>query len=346
LTPFNAVRAEGADLTARNDWAWLDCNESSWPPYGDFAAACNAHRYAEPQPQAIRERLASLYNVTPESILLCRGSEEAPDLLIRSFCEQKREGVVLCPPTFGIYTLAADVNEAPVRHVPLREDHGFDLDVDAILNNWQPHEKIIFIPTPHAPMGHAMPPQQIEALLNGLAGRAIVVVDQAYMEFSRDVDWTQRLKDFSHLVIMRTLSKAYALAGIRIGALIAAPALAEKLLAVLPAYPISAAMVPIVTEALSLEGIAQAQKNIATIIAERQRLANALPTTATITKVFPSDGNFLFVETTDSTAFVALCQSHGIVVRNRTGDRTNCVRIGVGSPEENTRLLAALGVHA
>lgn len=349
LVPFSSARGEAAGLTANSSGqalVWLDANESPWPPYGDFAADCHANRYPDPQPQALRDQLAKLYGVAADQILMTRGSEEIPDLLIRSFCQSGRDGVVLCPPTFAIYQIHAAINASPVRMVPLRPDHGYDLDVEGILAGWQPHEKLLIIPSPNAPMGHMMGNGQLTRLLDGLSGRAMVVIDEAYQEFTGQPSWAARLADYPNLMVMRTLSKSYGLAGARLGSLLADARLIAKLAGVLPAYPLSAPTIAVALEALSLAGLTLAQQRRAVLVEQRQRLAAALAQDPAVLTVFPSEGNFLLLQTRDAAAFMARCQSGGVIARNRSADLPNAVRVTVGSPEENDRLLQALAKTA
>jgi len=344
--PFSSARKEAAGAKPTSPPVRLDANENPWPPPGDFAAQCAINRYPEPQPEEIKNLLAELYKVTPDRILLSRGSDELPDLLIRSFCQPGREGIVLCPPTFPIYEVAAAINEAPVRRVPLRAAHGYDLDVEGILKNWRPEEKLLIIPSPNAPMGHMMPEAQIMALLEGLKERAIVVVDEAYIEFSGSPGWAADLGRHPHLAITRTLSKAYALAGARLGVLLAAPSVIAILAGVLPPYAISAPTITLVKQALSDKGLALMKEHRETLLSERERLGKALARYKMIKGIFPSDGNFLLVQTDDAAALVARCREAGILVRNRSGDLANTVRVTIGSPAENDRLLAVLGAAA
>ncbi len=346
LRAFGAACNEFADRGDAQEWVKLDASENPWPPQGAFATQCRANRYPESQPKILKETLAGLYSVAPEQILLCRGSEELPDLLIRSLCQPTKEGVVVCPPTFGMYEVAAALNESPVRYVPLRADKGYDLDVDAILGGWQGHEKLIIIPSPAVPLGHVMAFDQIKAVLDGLAERAIVAIDEAYIEFTEQEGWASYLDRYPHLVVMRTLSKAYALAGARLGALIAAPKLVAKLVNVLPPYPLSAASIEVVRQALDASGIALLTERRALLIKERQYMAQNLKQSVWVEKLFPSDSNFLLVQTRDARAFVEHCRKYGIVVRNRHNDVSQTVRIGMGAPEENDRVLVVLGVSA
>jgi histidinol-phosphate aminotransferase len=341
--PFSSARKEASGPLRVSEIARLDANENPWPPLDEFGVRCKANRYPEPQPEEIRTLLAGIYGVTAEHILLSRGSDELPDLLIRCFCQQGREGIVICPPTFGIYEVAASINEAQVRRVPLRAAHGYDLDVDAILKNWQPHEKLLIIPSPNAPMGHMMPQAEIKALLERLEGRAIVAIDEAYIEFSDQASWAKELAPYPHLAVMRTLSKAYGLAGVRLGVLLGEPSLIAILGGVLPPYTIAATTIELVKQTLNAKGLALMKEHRGILLKERARVVAALARCPAVTMVYPSAGNFVLVATPDAAGMVARCREQGIFVRNRSVDLPETVRITIGLPVENDRLLAALG---
>jgi histidinol-phosphate aminotransferase len=344
--PFSSARKESGGVARTTEIVRLDANENPWAPLDEFGVRCKANRYPEPQPEEIREILSGLYGLPADHILLSRGSDELPDLLIRCFCQPTKEGIVICPPTFPIYEVAASLNESPIRRIPLRAAHGYDLDVDAILKNWQPQEKLIIIPSPNAPMGHMMPREQIKALLDGLKERAIVVVDEAYIEFSDHASWAKELAHYPHLVVMRTLSKGYGLAGVRLGVLLGAPSLIAILGGVLPPYAIAATTIELVRQTLNTKGLALMKEHRAILLKERARVASALARCPDIKIVYPSEGNFLLVGTRDAAAMVARCREAGIFVRNRHADLPEAVRITIGLPAENDRLLAILGVAA
>jgi histidinol-phosphate aminotransferase/imidazoleglycerol-phosphate dehydratase/histidinol-phosphatase len=322
----------------------LDANEFPWPPFGPLAAGCKANRYPEPQPAMLVGKLASVWGVKPEQLFVGRGSDDAIDVLLRLFCEAGKDQILICPPTFGAYKVYATIQGAATISVPLRRDD-WQLDVPAILKACAPQTKLIFIPTPNAPMGHLMKRDDVLALCKGREGQSLIVADEAYVEFT---DTPQGLAEdlaaHPNLVLLRTLSKSHALAGERIGAAIADPEIIAQLQKVRAPYPLTQSSIRVALDALGPNGLIQSAEYRRVLVAERTRLTKLLPQSAWITGVFPSVTNFILVQTKDSKAFMQHLQSFGILVRNRNGDLPNTVRITLGSPADNDVLLKALGV--
>ncbi|MDD3182461.1 MAG: aminotransferase class I/II-fold pyridoxal phosphate-dependent enzyme, partial [Alphaproteobacteria bacterium] len=233
----------------------LDANESPWPPFGAVANFCNAHRYAEPQPLALRGRMAALWGVEAEQILLTCGSDQGIDVLLRLFCRAGEDEILVCPPTFAMYQVYAQIQGASVITVPLLENG--QLDVPAILAAATDQTKLIFLPTPHAPTGHAMNKADILALCEGRAGKSLIVADEAYVEFSSTpAGLAPYINKTPNLALLRTLSKAHALAGDRVGCVIAGRELVQALRTVLPPYPLAQSAVRAALDALSPAGLA------------------------------------------------------------------------------------------
>ncbi len=322
----------------------IDANESPWPPFGDMAGFCKPNRYPEPQPAALRQRLADMYGVKAEQILIGRGSDDAIDVLLRLFCEAGRDQIMICPPTYGAYKVYADVQGAQTLSVPLRRED-WQLDVPAMLAASTPQTKLIFIPSPNAPMGHMMKRDDILALCKARAEKSLIVVDEAYVDFTDNpLGMTDALKEYPNLVILRTLSKAHALAGERIGCALAAPEIVQRLLKVLAPYPLTQSSIRAALDALSPSGLIQNAARCRTLLAERERMAKLLPQSPWVEKVFPSVTNYLLVQTKDSAAFIAQLRGFGILPRNRHSDIPNTVRLSISSPEDNNLVLQALGV--
>jgi len=246
------------------------------------------------------ERLASLYEVSPESILVGRGSDEAIDLLVRGFCRAGQDSVVICPPTFGMYSVAARIQGADVLTVPLRADAGFALDEQAVLDQCKRNVKLVFPLLPQ--QSHREPAERrLGARPDTRAGsRAVVVVDEAYIEFSSAQSLARRITEFPHLAILRTLSKAYALAGARCGTLIADPEVISLLRKVIPPYAIAQLSMEAVLKALEPAQISVSNERLHTIQSERQRLLAALPTCSNITRVCQVRPNFVLAEFADA----------------------------------------------
>ncbi|MDE1900478.1 MAG: histidinol-phosphate transaminase [Alphaproteobacteria bacterium] len=345
LAAYSSARGEAGGFVPT---IGIDANEMPWPPFGQIAGLLNAagrapNRYPEAQPAALRARLGALWNVPAENILLGRGSDEGIDILMRLLCRAGIDRVMICPPTYGMYKVAAAVQGAAVDAVPLNGDA--QLDMPAVLAACRPETKLIFIPSPNAPMGHMMRRDDIIALCRARMGQGVVVVDEAYIEFSDNADGM--LPDLAaqpNLVVLRTLSKAHALAGERVGCVIAAAPLIDMLGRIIAPYPLPHSSVQVALDALNPNGVVQNAERRKLIVAERARMTALLPQSPWIKRVFPSAANFILVETTDADAFMKHCRTYGILPRNRDTDMRGAVRLSVGAPAENDTVLRALGV--
>ncbi len=338
LAPYSSARME-----ARGGSVALNANESPWPPPG--AAGAALHRYPDPQPVALVQRLAQIYGVRAEQVLAGRGSDEAIDLLVRAFCRAGVDAVAVSPPTFGMYAVCAKVQGAAVLEIPLRAD--FTLDADALLARLTPAVKIVFVCSPNNPTGGLVPLATVGRLAEALRGRALLIVDEAYIEFSDAPSAATLLDRHEHLGVLRTLSKAWALAGARIGSLLAAPQVIALLLRIMPPYPLPTPCVDAAWSALHPEGEALVRERIATVRGERARLAAALPSLPGVRAVLPSQANFLAVRFTDAAAVYADLLRAGIVVRDirRYPGLADALRISIGTPQQNDALLAALAAR-
>jgi histidinol-phosphate aminotransferase len=339
LVPYSSARMEAAGGALL-----LNANESAWAPFGDAGLDC--HRYPDPQPSALVERLAALYGVRPGQVLVGRGSDEAIDLLVRAFCRAGEDAILVQPPTFGMYAVCARVQNAAVVEVPLSK--GFALDADGIVAALAPAVKLVFVCAPNNPTGAGVPLEAIEDLARRLAGRALLVVDEAYVEFA-DGDSAAALIDrYEHLAVLRTLSKAWALAGARIGCLLAHTEVVALLRRILSPYPLPRPCVAAALDALSPPGQTAASERIAVVRAERARMAAALEAVAGVREVLPSQANFLALRFDDAGAAYRRLFEAGIVVRDvrRYPGLGDALRITIGTPQENDQLLAVLGGKA
>jgi histidinol-phosphate aminotransferase len=320
----------------------LHANENPWRAHGD-ATGSGLNRYPEPHPHAVEARLATLYGVRPEQLIAGRGSDEAIDLLARAFLAAGRDAALVCPPTFGMYAVAARIQGARVVEVPLRAAD-WSLDEAALLAAATPDVRLVFLCSPGNPTGRALPAASIERMLVAFADRALVVVDEAYAEFSGEASFAARLAEFPNLVVLRTLSKAYALAGARCGTLLADPAIVALLGRIIPPYSMATPTCEAVLAALSPAGLEEAATRIELLRRERMRLAAGLAGLALVRRVDPSDANFLYVECTDAAAGLARAREAGLLIRDFSrGLRTpGAVRITIGTPAQNDRLLEAL----
>ena len=320
----------------------LHATELPWRSPGDETDA-GLNRYPEPQPRALVQGLAKLYGVPPECVLVGRGSDEAIDLLTRAFCRAGRDAVIVCPPTFGMYSVCARIQGAEVISVPLRADAGFALDEKGLLERCTPEVKLVFLCSPNNPTGNLVDEQTILRIAGKLAGRAVVVVDEAYIEFSGAESLARHLPRLPHLAILRTLSKAHGLAGARCGALVADPEVVALLRKVIPPYAITQLTLEAVLRQLEPQALAQSRANIDVVRNERARLMRALPELARVVRVRPSDTNFILAQFSDAGTALQLARNAHLLVRDARGypGLGQALRVTVGTPEQNNRLLEA-----
>ena len=320
----------------------LHANELPWPPAS--APHSTLHRYPEPQPASLVDALAALYRVKPEQLLVGRGSDEAIDLLTRAFCEAQRDSVVVCPPTFGMYAVAANIQGARVIDVPLLE--GFQLDCARLEAAIDAGSKIIWLCSPNNPTGNLLARADIERVLRAATGRCLVVVDEAYAEFSPEHSWLERLDEFPHLLVLRTLSKAHGLAGARIGVVVGASPMITLLRKIIPPYAIATDSATAALAAITQASLPITRERIRQLLSERERLAAALAQSPWIRRVHPSAANFLLVETTDAKQVFDKIKATGLIVRDFTGKGGlgAALRISIGTPEQNDRIVDALQV--
>ncbi|MEO8808633.1 MAG: histidinol-phosphate transaminase [Rhodanobacter sp.] len=335
MQPYSSARME-----ASGGEVLLNANESAWAPPGDDGLGCN--RYPQPQPAALVATLAALYDVRHEQLLIGRGSDEAIDLLVRAFCRAGEDAILIQPPTFGMYSVCARIQHAAVIEVPLADD--FTLDVDAVLMAVTPAVKLVFVCTPNNPSGQCVPREDIERLLQLLDGRALLVVDEAYIEFAYERSVADLIDRYEYLAVLRTLSKAWALAGARIGCLLANAAVIALLRRIMAPYPLPLPCVAAALAALTEEGQLQTREHLAVLRSEHERVRGALASLGCVRTVLPSQANFLTVRFDDAGAIYQRLLAAGVVVRDvrrypRLGD---ALRITIGMPTENDQMLAAL----
>jgi len=321
----------------------MHANELPWRALGDNTRA-GLNRYPEPQPRELVLGLASLYAVAPERVLVGRGSDEAIDLLVRGFCRAERDRIMVFPPTFGMYKVAAKIQGAGVVEVPLDRARGFALDEAVLLNRWQPGTKILFFCSPNNPTGNLLDAGVIQRVCSHLAGQALVVVDEAYVEFAGTPSLGVALDEHNNLVVLRTLSKAHALAGARCGTLLGDPSLVDLLRRMIPPYALSGPTIEAALQALEPPQLAISRARHHMIVAERARLAAALARLPIVCQVWPSAANFLLIESVDPDRAFRAAISAGLLVRDVRScpGLGNHLRISIGTPEQNDRLLQAL----
>jgi histidinol-phosphate aminotransferase len=333
LKPYSSARSEFSGSAS----VFLDANENSFgSPLTKWY-----NRYPDPLQHALKEKIGPVKSVEPGSILLGNGSDECIDLLIRAFCEPLQENIIICPPTYGMYEVYAHINNVPVREVPLLPN--FQLDLEALEEAIDGNTKLIFLCSPNNPSGNSLHRADIELVLNNFDG--LVVVDEAYINYSRQRSFAGELKDYPNLVVMQTFSKAWGLAALRLGMLFASPAIIEVLNKIKPPYNINQATQELALKAL--EGLAEVNTMIRETVEERSQLAAALAALPLVRQVFPSDANFLLVQVEGADAVYHYLRERGIIVRNRSNVKgcADCLRITVGTPAQNSQLIQELKAY-
>ncbi|MEO5789707.1 histidinol-phosphate transaminase [Gelidibacter sp.] len=326
LKPYASARDEFKG--SKDNLTFLDANEN---PYDN-----GVNRYPDPQQGELKVLISKIKNVPSENILLGNGSDEVLDLLIRMFCEPNKDNLLILPPTYGMYEVLANVNAVEVLKINLSSE-SFQPQTTAILEAANVNSKILFLCSPNNPTGNSFEAFTIEFLLKNFKG--IVVVDEAYIDFSEDESWLSRLNEFPNLVVTQTLSKAYGMAGIRLGMCFASTEIIATLNKIKPPYNINE-----LTQRKAIEGLekkALVNYQITCIIEERDTLFKALEDVDFIEKVYPSDANFVMVKVDDANKRYQQLIENGIVIRNRTTQPLceNCLRLTIGTKEENLKLI-------
>ncbi len=350
LTPYSSAR----DEYTGKEGVFLDANENPFGPTlgglafrGSTTVIDAYNRYPDPHQWAIKEKLGPIKGVRPTQIFLGNGSDEPIDLLVRATCTPGKDNILIMPPTYGMYEVSAAVNDVPVIKVPLTTD--FQVDTDAVLAAITERTKLIWLCSPNNPSGNLLQTSAIQTILEA-ATQSLVIVDEAYIDFANTPSWTGKLADYPNLVVLQTFSKAWGLAGLRLGMCFASVELIQILNKIKPPYNISAPTQALALEALDYE--AEKSDMVRRILDERQYLAENLRTLPGVQVVHPSDANFLLVQfgtdggdTTSEakTVFEHLIEQQ-VIVRDRSKVTlcAGCLRISVGTRVENERLLAVL----
>ena len=326
LQPYSSARSEFQGTAT----VFIDANENPWnPPY---------NRYPDPLQRTLKARIAEVKGVPEASIFTGNGSDEAIDLLLRIFCEPGVDNIVAIDPSYGMYQVAADINNVACRKVLLRTD--FSLDVDALLAAADAQTKLIFLCSPNNPTGNSLDRQEMVRLLHTFEG--IVVVDEAYIDFASQPSFLPELENYPNLVVLQTLSKAWGGAALRLGMAFASPAIIGLFNKVKYPYNVN---LPAQREALALlNKPEQMEDQRQKVLEERERLGQAFEAAPFQYKVYPSDANFLLVEVGRANEIYAALVEKGVIVRNRNSVSLcrGCLRITVGTVDENTLLLQAL----
>lgn len=334
LVPYSSARDEFKGEAS----IYLDANENSLgSPLTKWY-----NRYPDPLQKKVKHKLSEIKGVPADHIFIGNGSDECIDVLLRATCDPGKDNIIICPPTYGMYEVSANINDVAIKKVPLTP--AFQLNLPAIEQAVDDNTKMIFLCSPNNPTGNSLERDDIEVLLNNYFG--LVVIDEAYINFSRFRSFTQELEDYPNLVIMQTLSKAWGLAALRVGLAFASVPIIDVMNKVKPPYNINQASQDLVLQAL--EEVGQVNDMIKEIVSQRGELEKQLPALAVVKKVYPSDANFLLVQVTDAKAIYQYLLDQGIVVRDRSKVTLceGCLRITVGTAAENAALLKALEKYA
>jgi histidinol-phosphate aminotransferase len=330
LVPYSSARDEFKGEAQ----VFLDANENSLgSPLMKWY-----NRYPDPHQLKVKEAISKIKGIPPQHIFLGNGSDECIDLLYRAFCVPGRDNIIINPPTYGMYEVSAHINDIEVRRATLLDD--FQLDLVHLETLVDEHTKLIWICSPNNPTANSINRQDIEVILNNFSG--LVVVDEAYVNFSRHKTFIQELSDYPNLVVLQTMSKAWGLAGLRLGMAFASEAIIDVYNKVKPPYNISQAAQELALKAL--EEVGQVNDMIRLLVSMREQLIGDLAGLPVVQRVYPSDANFLLVKVENARGIYDRLLEDGIVVRDRSKVELceGCLRITVGTEKENTELVAAL----
>jgi len=342
LAPFDI--AAGADDAFGPDAIKLDANENPWPPLGDGALAAGLNRYPEPQPARLKQALAALYGVAPDTLFVSRGADDAIDVLVRAFCRPAEDSVSICTPTFSAYAHFAALQGARIVEAKLGEDFGFDPDAFLARVSAEPNLKLAFLCSPNNPTGNLVAAADVLKVAEALP-ETLVVLDEAYLEFSDGPSLAAEATQRDNLVVLKTLSKAFGLAGARIGCAISNPELIAVAARALPPYPLPSLSIEAALAALAPSRRAVHEERIARLKSERDRLAPLFAGSPIVRKVRNGGGNFLFLEVDDPADLAARLRRLGIRARFRPNAAPGGVRLTVGTEAENAAALRAFGVE-
>jgi histidinol-phosphate aminotransferase len=346
---ISLARPEIVSLKPYAHAAWLPsltrmhANEAPWRPTGDTTSA-GLNRYPEPQPQALIARLASLYGVSATQVLATRGADEAIDILSRIYLRAGSDAILQCGPTFGMYQVAARIQGAEVIELPLDPAQDWQIDPERVVAAWRPSVKLVYLCSPNNPTANLISQAALEHICTALDGKAIVVIDEAYIEWSGSGSLVGWLEHFQTLAILRTLSKAHALAGARLGALLAAAELIQIARRVIPPYALAQPTIEAALRALEPDELAVSQAKLDALLMEKDYLRRGLCRSPLVAKVWPSDTNFLLIDCRDADRFMNNSVAGGLIVRDLRAHPAlpHSLRVSVGTRAQNDALLRCL----
>jgi len=338
---------ESARNSAAADGILLNANEAPFTLVDDpYWQRLSLNRYPVPQPELLKFRLADLYGVAESNLLLTRGSDEGIDLLTRVFCRPGQDAVIECSPCFGMYRIAATIQDAKVLDVPRQTEKDFQIDfakLEKVIDE-QPGVRLVFLTSPNNPTGDLISRTQLEGVLKACEAKALVVMDEAYIEFCTSGSATGLLDQWPQLVVLRTLSKAWAAAGVRCGSVIANPAVISLLQRVIAPYPLAATAIDAALQAISGDAISRQRQFVKKVRQDRADLYGFLLKFDWIEKIWESEANFILLRVPDADGLVGWCADRGIRIRNFSSQAQleGCVRLTIGSSDEMAALKSAL----
>ena len=326
MVAYSSARSEFTEIAD----VYLDANEN---PFEN-----GMNRYPDPYQKMVKERLSEIKNIPTKNILLGNGSDEDLDLIFRAFCEPKQDNIICTPPTYGMYKVLSDLNNVELKESLLTID--FTLNVDGVLSQINANTKIIFLCSPNNPTGNSIPKEQIEIILE--QSNCLVVIDEAYIDFSEETSWNTRLEQYPNLIVCQTLSKAWGMAGIRLGICYASTTIIAVLNKIKPPYNVN-----ILTQQKALEvlnNVEVFEEKLNQILSEREKLKDVLTQLSFVKKIYPTDANFWLIKVDDANKRYKQLLKKSVVIRNRTTQPLceNCLRITVGTKVENDKLIIAL----
>ena len=339
LTPYESARRLFA-ASEGQERVWLNANES--PTANEYAINSDLlNRYPDCQPQAVLAAYAKYAQVLCEQITVTRGADEGIELLIRAFCQAGTDKVLICPPTYGMYAISARTFNVGVETVPL--DANFSVNVDAV-NAFAGKVKLVFLCSPNNPTGTIIPKADVESILSTYKNKAIVVLDEAYIEFSSETNQTALLSQYPNLVILRTLSKGFALAGLRCGFVLSSAAIKQVLLKVIAPYPVPDPVAQIASKALSESGVTLMHNNVDMLSKELTMLSEALAHISELTLVGEQRGNFVLFRSVHNTALMSFLVDNNMLIRDQSKQimLDNCLRISIGTQAQNAQLFTLI----
>jgi histidinol-phosphate aminotransferase len=337
LTPYSSARHEFTGKAS----VFLDANENAFGSPGfshKGEAGVRYNRYPDPLQWQLKFQLTKIKGVPAENIFIGNGSDEVIDLAYRIFCNPGTDSVIVCPPTYGMYKVSANINDVQIKKVNLTED--FQLDVEAILNAVDDNTKLLFICSPNNPTGNDMNKADVEMLLNNFPG--IIIIDEAYINYSKQKTFIQELTEYPNLIVMQTLSKAWGLAALRLGLCYASMDIIDIFNKVKPPYNVNEASQQLGLEAL--QDTTTVNNWIKQVVEQKEILTKEMQPLSFVEKIYPSDANFILVKVNDANKLYEYLSSNEVIVRNRSKEVhcENCLRITIGTPQENNVLIKLL----